>query len=80
MATSKRDDKRRKPRLLKLRIKLALLGTKTRKAMNRANAAHIFMISFVLFNSVGAWLIAPQYGLITAGVCSGIYGYLLGNE
>lgn len=48
--------------------------------MNRANAAHVCMILFVLFNSTGAWLIAPQYGLITAGICSGIYGYLLGNE
>jgi hypothetical protein len=48
--------------------------------MNRANAAHVCMILFVLLNSAGAWLIAPQYGLITAGVCSGMYGYLLGNE
>jgi hypothetical protein len=46
----------------------------------RGNAAHVLMILFVSFNTTGAWIIAPQYGLITAGVCSGIYGFLLGRE
>lgn len=38
------------------------------------------MILFVLLNAAGAWIIAPQFGLITAGVCSGLYGFLLGRE
>jgi hypothetical protein len=69
-------------RQLSHRIKNKIEKTKAglRKSMNRGNAAHLFMVLFVLLNSAGAWLIAPQYGLITAGVCSGIYGYLLGNE
>jgi hypothetical protein len=73
-------EKRKRPRFNRLRVKLTQFGVKSRKAMNRGNAAHMFMIFFVSFNSVGAWLIAPQYGFITAGVCSGLYGYLLGNE
>lgn len=46
----------------------------------RGNAAHLLMILFVSFNTAGAWIIAPQYGLITAGVCTGMYGFLLGRE
>lgn len=50
------------------------------KVANRSNAAHIMMLLFVSLNSVGAYMIAPAYGFITAGICSGIYGYLLGRE
>jgi hypothetical protein len=67
-------------KLKRTKIKAASVAIKLRKITNRANAAHLFMVLFVLFNTIGAWIIAPQYGLITAGVCSGIYGYLLGNE
>jgi hypothetical protein len=47
---------------------------------NRANAAHVLMLSFVLSNTIGGWIISPSIGLIIFGVCSGIYGYLLGRE
>ena len=80
MALSKKNTKKLKQAFLKFNTKLVLTREKLRKAANRANAAHVMMISFVSCNSVGAWMIAPQYGLITAGVCSGLYGYLLGNE
>lgn len=54
--------------------------TKMGKVATRANCAHVLMLFFVSFNTIGAWIFAPQYGFITAGICSGIYGYLLGNE
>jgi hypothetical protein len=67
-------------KLKRIRSKAALVATKLGKMTNRANAAHLFMVLFVLLNTIGALIIAPQYGLITAGICSGIYGYLLGND
>lgn len=80
MPTAKKEKPKLRQAFFKVKIKLASARANLRKAANRANAAHVMMICFVLFNSVGAWIIAPQYGFITAGVCSGIYGYLLGNE
>ena len=61
------------------RRRLTIAST-TKRIGTRANAAHFMMFCFVLFNSIGAWMIEPQYGLITAGICAGIYGYLLGSE
>lgn len=55
------------------------LRTMSEKA-TRSNAAHCMMISSVILTSAGTWLISAKYGLITAGVTSGVYGYLLGSE
>jgi hypothetical protein len=76
MASRKKEHKR----FTWLKPSARKISEKLQKLPNRANAAHFMMVLFVSFNAVGAWLIAPQYGLITAGICSGIYGYLLGNE
>lgn len=47
---------------------------------NRPNFANLLMICFILFTGIGAGLIFPPAGLITAGVTCGIFGYLLGAE
>jgi hypothetical protein len=46
----------------------------------RSAAANLMMLSFIIMTSVGAALITPAAGFITAGVCCGIFGYLLGSE
>lgn len=64
----------------RIKTKYTALALWWRSKQTRPNAAHLMMILFVSFNTAGAWIIAPQYGLITAGVCTGIYGFLLGRE
>ena len=46
----------------------------------RAISADIFMLAFILLTGVGAYMILPAAGFITAGVTCGVYGYLLGSE
>jgi len=46
----------------------------------RETFAYLFMISFIILTSVGAAFVYPPAGLMTAGVASGIFGYLLGRE
>lgn len=46
----------------------------------RRLTANLLMVSFILFTSVGAALLLPAAGFITAGVACGIFGYLLGSE
>jgi hypothetical protein len=38
------------------------------------------MFCFVIFTSLGAGLIFMPAGLVTLGVTSGLFGYLLGAE
>lgn len=47
---------------------------------NRGTFANVFMVSFILFTSIGAALIFPPAGLIVAGVTCGFFGFLLGLE
>lgn len=47
---------------------------------NRNTFANLLMVSFIMFTSIGAGLIFPPAGLITAGVACGILGFLLGSE
>lgn len=47
---------------------------------NRNTFANLLMVSFIIFTSIGAGLIFPPAGLITAGVTCGILGFLLGSE
>jgi len=51
-----------------------------RLVLNRANAANVLMVSFIIFTSIGAWMIRPSVGLIVAGVSCGVLGFLLGLE
>lgn len=46
----------------------------------RPFTANAMMISFILFTSVGAALLLPAAGFITAGIACGIFGYLLGSD
>lgn len=61
------------PWLTKIRLRL-------KAAANRSTFANLFMISFILFTSIGAALIFPPAGLIVAGITCGLFGYLLGLE
>jgi predicted acyltransferase len=46
----------------------------------RGMTANGLMFSFILFTSVGAAMLLPAAGFITAGVACGIFGYLLGSD
>ena len=46
----------------------------------RPLSANTFMLAFILLTSVGAYMILPAAGFITAGVTCGLFGYLLGSE
>lgn len=70
-----------KVRILRLpkRLFVAFLN-RLRKLRWRSIAANFFMLSFILMTSVGAGLLLPAAGFITAGITCGLYGYLLGSE
>lgn len=44
----------------------------------RQNFAYALMAAFICLTSTGAFLIYPPSGFIVAGICCGIYAYLLG--
>lgn len=46
----------------------------------RALTADVFMLGFILLTGLGAYMILPAAGFITAGITCGLYGYLLGSE
>jgi len=46
----------------------------------RSATAYFLMFCFVIFTSLGAGLIFMPAGLVTLGVTSGLFGYLLGAE
>lgn len=46
----------------------------------RQKVAYALMGSLVVFTSVGVGLIHMPAGLITLGITSGVYGYLLGAD
>lgn len=46
----------------------------------RSLTANLLMLSFILMTSIGAFMIFPPAGFIAAGVCCGVFGYLLGSE
>lgn len=47
---------------------------------NRGTFANILMICFIIFTSIGAGMIFLPAGWVVAGVCCGIFGFLLGSE
>ncbi len=42
--------------------------------------ANVLMVGFILFTSIGASMVSPALGFISAGVTCGILGLLLGLE
>lgn len=68
--------------LLKTAMMKALerLRKASSRVFNRASAANVLMIAFIIMTSVGAWQIYPPIGLIVGGVGCGIFGYILGLE
>jgi len=53
---------------------------KIKTYLTRSTFANLLMVFFVVGTSVGAGLIFPPAGLVTFGITSGIFGYLLGAE
>jgi hypothetical protein len=66
----------------KMRKLINLLYAPIKKSLSaeRQTYANIFMLSFILFTSIGAALISPALGFGIAGVACGIFGFLLGLE
>jgi ABC-type enterochelin transport system permease subunit len=48
----------------------------------RTRVVNVLMLLFIVLTSVGVALVAPSagWGLVVAGVTSGIFGFLLGLE
>jgi hypothetical protein len=46
----------------------------------RRRTANMLMVSFIIMTTIGAFYISLPVGFITAGVCSGALGFLLGLE
>jgi hypothetical protein len=59
---------------------LARVATFIKSLSKRPNYANFFMVSFILFTSIGAAMIFLPAGLIVAGITCGIFGFLLGLE
>lgn len=51
-----------------------------RNKANRSTFANLLMLCFIIFTSIGAGLIFLPAGWVVAGVCCGIFGFLLGAE
>lgn len=47
---------------------------------NRGSAANLMMTSFILFTTIGCFLVYVPAGFICAGVSCGLFGFLLGQE
>ena len=62
-----------------IKIKLAMFF---RRLFSRKNAANLLMLSFIVLTSIGVALATSQvgWGLVVAGVTSGVFGFLLGLE
>lgn len=75
---------RKLPLAKRIKTKIASLRLKTvaglRKVTSRRSVANIMMLSFILLCAFGAGMIYPPAGFLTAGVCCGLYGFLLGSE
>lgn len=59
---------------------ITLFINKARKYTNRATAANVMMVSFILFTSIGCFQIYAPAGYISAGIGCGLFGFLLGQE
>ena len=74
----RRDRKTPKPSRIKItltRLRVFLLRIRTRTV-----AANTMMVLFILLTSIGMFMYSPALGLVVAGVCCGIFGFLLGLE
>jgi hypothetical protein len=56
------------------------IGVFASKMTQRNTIANILIASFILFVSIGTFLISPPAGFITFGVACGAVGILLGME
>lgn len=61
-------------------VKVKNFFVKLKAKLTRATAAHFFMLTFIVLTGIGAYMIFPAAGFIAAGICSGLFGFLLGSE
>lgn len=61
-------------------VKVKKFLVNLRAKLTRATAAHCFMLTFIVLTGIGAYMILPAAGYITAGICCGLFGFLLGSE
>jgi hypothetical protein len=65
-------------RITLMRLRLAMFF---QRLFSRKNVANLLMLSFILLTSVGVGLtVSTGWGLVAAGITSGIVGFLLGLE
>lgn len=67
-------------RVSRVRIRLSIIWAALKNRANRRTFANVFMLCFIIFTSIGAGLIFLPAGWVVAGVCCGIFGFLLGLE
>lgn len=53
---------------------------KTKEWFTRPRTANLLMASFIIMNTIGAFMFSPALGFIVAGVTSGALGLLLGQD
>lgn len=58
------------------------LTEKLTQMLPRSRVVNLLMLLFIVLTSVGVALVAPSagWGLVVAGITSGIFGFLLGLE
>ena len=56
------------------------LSPRIKSLFKRPTFANLFMVSFILFTSVGSAMIFLPAGFIVAGITCGFFGFLLGLE
>jgi hypothetical protein len=61
-------------------VKVKKFFVKLGAKLTRAFAAHCFMLTFIVLTGIGAYMILPGAGFITAGISCLLYGFLLGSE
>lgn len=75
---TRKERKAAKPSRIK--ITLTRLRVFFLRLATRTVAANIMMVLFILLTSIGMFMYSPALGLVVAGVCCGIFGFLLGLE
>lgn len=61
-------------------IHIQRLRSGFKKMLSRQAAANLMMVSFILFTTIGCFLVYAPAGFISAGLTCGLFGFLLGQE
>jgi ABC-type bacteriocin/lantibiotic exporter with double-glycine peptidase domain len=71
---------RKTPKPSRIKITLTRMRLFFARMKTRTVIANIMMVLFILLTSMGMFMYSPALGLVVAGVCCGIFGFLLGLE